>query len=295
MPITGSQKTLGALAFRIAETARLLDPDQRQMLEACANQLALALERDQLAVEAAEAWIDAEKESIRSSLLSSVSHDLKTPLAAIAGASSSLLESEGLDDNVRRQLTETVADEAARLNRLLENLLQMSTLEAGAVAPNQQWHVLEEIVGSALHRVRRELAGRQVRVDLSASLPLILVDGLLMEQVFVNLIENAVRYTPEGTLMTIGATFDGSNLRIVVADNGPGLPPGAEERIFEKFYRAVGRADAGRGSGLGLAICRAIIKAHGGQISAANASSGGAEFTIQLPLPADRPHVNITE
>ncbi|HVJ69026.1 MAG TPA: sensor histidine kinase KdpD [Caulifigura sp.] len=293
MPIIGAQKTLGALAFRVAETARLLDPDQRQMLEACANQLALALERDQLAVEAAEARIEAEKESVRSSLLSSVSHDLKTPLAAIAGASGSLLESEGLDEATRRELMETVAEEASRLNRLLDNILQMSKLEAGAVAPNSQWHVLEEIVGSALHRLRRELVDHEIRVDLPASLPLIFVDGLLMEQVFVNLIENAVRYTPAGTLITITAGLDDNAVRIAVTDNGPGIPAGDEERIFDKFYRASGRADGGRGSGLGLAICRAILKSQGGRISAGNRSSGGAELTIHLPLPADRPQVNI--
>jgi two-component system sensor histidine kinase KdpD len=295
MPITGSQKTLGALAFRVAEPGRLLDPDQRQMLEACANQLALALERDQLAVEAAEARIEAEKESVRSSLLSSVSHDLKTPLAAIAGASGSLLESERLDEATRRELIVTVAEEASRLNRLLENLLQMSKLEAGAVAPNRQWHVLEEIVGSALHRVRHDLTDHEIRVHLPAGLPLVLVDGLLMEQVFVNLIENAVRYTPGGSRITITAAVDGNTLRIVVSDNGPGIPAGTEVRIFDKFYRASGRADDGRGSGLGLAICRAILKTHGGQISAASRVSGGAEFTIQLPLQADRPQVNITE
>ncbi|QDT57127.1 Sensor protein KdpD [Caulifigura coniformis] len=294
MPVVGSQKTLGALAFRVPEIGRLLAPDQRQMLEACASQLALALERDQLAVEAAEARIEAEKESVRSSLLSSVSHDLKTPLAAIAGASGSLLESEGLDEPTRRELAETVAEEASRLNRLLENLLQMSKLEAGAAAPNRQWHVLEEIVGSALHRIRRELADHEIRVDLPGNLPLVFVDGLLLEQVFVNLLENAVRYTPGQTLITIVAAVDENLLRIVVADTGPGIPAGAEERIFDKFYRAAGRADGGRGSGLGLAICRAIIQAHGGRIRAANRATGGAEFTIQLPLPEDRPQVNIT-
>jgi two-component system sensor histidine kinase KdpD len=171
----------------------------------------------------------------------------------------------------------------------------MSKLEAGAVAPNRQWHVLEEIVGSALHRIRRELVDQKIRVDLPASLPLIFVDGLLLEQVFVNLIENAVRYTPAGTLITITAAMDGNAVRIAVMDNGPGIPAGDEERIFEKFYRASGRADGGRGSGLGLAICRAILRAHGGGISAANRSSGGAEFTLRLPLPADRPQVNIAE
>ncbi len=290
-PLSGSQGTRGAIAIRVPDTERLLDPEFRLLLDACANQLALALERDQLAIEAANARIQAEAEQVRSSLLSSVSHDLKTPLAAIAGASSSLLETAALDEDTRRQLLETVADEAARLNRLLENILQMSKLDAGAATPNCQWHVLEELIGSALHRTRRELAQHVVAVQLSNDLPLLFVDGLLMEQVFVNLFENAARYTPEGTEVTIRAALDGKSVRIAVSDNGPGLPAGAEERIFDKFYRASPMADGGRGSGLGLAICRAIIKAHGGTIVAANRPGVGAEFLIRLPLSKDAPQV----
>lgn len=290
-PLTGSQGTHGAIAIRVSEAERLLDPEVRRLLEACANQLALALERDRLAIEAADARIQAEAEQVRSSLLSSVSHDLKTPLAAIAGASSSLLGAASFDEDTRRQLLETVADEAARLNRLLENILQMSKLDAGAAAPNRQWHVLEELVGSALHRTRRELADHEVAAQLPHDLPLLFVDGLLMEQVFVNLFENAARYTPDGTKVTIRAAVDGKHVRIAVSDNGPGLPAGAEERVFDKFYRASPTADGGRGSGLGLAICRGIIKAHGGMITAANLPSGGAEFVIRLPLPKDAPQV----
>ena len=152
LPLAGSQQTLGALAVRTADVTRLLEPDQRRLLEACASQLALALERDQMAIDAAEARIQAESEQVRSALLSSVSHDLRTPLASIAGASSSLLEARNLDEPTRRQLLETVAEEATRLCRLLENILQMSRLDAGNVQPNKQWHVLEEIVGSALQR-----------------------------------------------------------------------------------------------------------------------------------------------
>ncbi len=290
-PLTGSQGTHGAIAIRVPDTERLLDPEFRRLLDACANQLALALERDQLAIEAANARIQAEAEQVRSSLLSSVSHDLKTPLAAIAGASSSLLEATSLDEDTRRQLLETVADEAARLNRLLENILQMSKLDAGAATPLCQWHVLEELVGSALHRTRRELAQHEVAIQLSSELPLLYVDGLLMEQVFVNLFENAARYTPEGTKVTIRAALDGEHVRISISDNGPGLPAGAEERIFDKFYRASPTADGGRGSGLGLAICRAIINAHSGTLVAANRPGGGAEFVIRLPVSKDAPQV----
>ncbi len=293
LPLVGSQRVLGSLAIRAPEMERLLDPDQRRLLEASASQLALALERDQLAITAAEARIEAEAEQVRSSLLSSVSHDLKTPLAAIAGASSSLLESSSLDEESRRQLLETVAEEAGRLNRLLENILQMSRLDAGAAQPNKQWHVLEEIVGSALHRTRRQLAEHEVTIRLPADLPLIWVDGLLLEQVFVNLLENAARYTPAGTQVLIAAAVDGQTLRVAVSDNGPGLPPGSEERIFDKFFRAATSADGGRGSGLGLAICRAIAAAHGGTLTASNRPGGGAEFVLRLPVPADAPRITV--
>lgn len=291
LPVVGSQQTHGAIAIRAPHPERLLEPDTRRLLEACANQLALALERDQLAIDAANARVQAETEQMRSSLLSSVSHDLKTPLAAIAGASSSLLEVSSFDEATRRQLLETVSDEASRLNRLLENILQMSKLDAGATPPNKQWHVLEELVGSALHRVEGALAHHRVQVELAADLPLLFVDGLLMEQVFVNLFENTARYTPPGSILTVRALLDGPAMRITVSDNGPGLQRGAEERVFDKFYRATALPDDGRGSGLGLAICRAIVKSHGGSIRAANGPSGGAEFIIQLPLAKDSPKV----
>ncbi|MGI6414354.1 MAG: DUF4118 domain-containing protein [Thermoguttaceae bacterium] len=290
IPLTASQQTVGVIAVRADESERLLEPDQRLLLEACAGQLALAVERDQMALTAAEARIQAQAEQVRSTLLSSVSHDLKTPLAAIAGASSSLLQAAS-DEPTRRELLHTIADEASRLGRLLENILQMSRLESGASAPNRQWHVLEEIVGSALHRTRRELENHPVEVRLAANLPLIHVDGLLLEQVFVNLLENAARYTPEGTRVTIAAIPEGKWLAVSVADDGPGLAAGTEDRIFEKFYRASPIADSGRGSGLGLAICRAVAEAHGGKITAANRPGGGADFVLRLPLPVNAPQV----
>lgn len=291
LPLTASQQTVGALAVRVAEPDRLLEPDQRRLLESCANQLALALERDQMSLAAAEARLQAQAEQLRSTLLSSVSHDLKTPLAAIAGASSSLLEAPNSDEATRRELLQSISEEARRLGRLLENILQMSKLESGASAPSKQWHVLEEIVGSALYRTRKELEGHSVEVQLPVELPLIYVDGLLLEQLFVNLLENAARYTLEGTAVSITAVTDDRWFVVKVADNGPGLVPGAEDRIFEKFYRASTTADSGRGSGLGLAICRAVAQAHGGRITASNRPTGGAEFVLRLPLPKDSPLV----
>lgn len=293
LPLHGSQQVLGALAVKAVDMLRLLEPEQRQLLEACCNQLALALERDRLAIDAAEARIQAESEQVRSTLLSSVSHDLKTPLAAIAGASSSLLQASAMDEPTRRQLLETVSSEAQRLNRLLENILQMSRLDAGAVQPNRQWQVLEEIVGSALHRLRTQLEHRQVTISIANDIPLIWADGLLIEQLLVNLLENAINYTPAGTPVSIAAAIDGGTLRLSVADEGPGLPAGAEERIFDKFYRATQGFDSGRGSGLGLAICRAIVTTHGGTIKGTNRPAGGAEFIVRLPLAPDSPRVDV--
>lgn len=291
LPLTASQQTVGTLAVRAAEPDRLLEPDQRRLLESCGNQLALALERDQMSLAASEARIQAQAEQLRSTLLSSVSHDLKTPLAAIAGASSSLLEAPHSDEATRRELLQSISEEAHRLGRLLENILQMSKLESGASAPNRQWHVLEEIIGSALHRTRKELEDHRVEVRLPAELPLIYVDGLLLEQLFVNLLENAARYTPNGTAVYVAAVTDNKWLVVTVADNGSGLVPGTEDRIFEKFYRASTTADSGRGSGLGLAICRAVAEVHGGKITGSNRPTGGAEFILRLPLPEKSPEV----
>ncbi len=235
--------------------------------------------------------MEAETERVRSGLLSSVSHDLKTPLASIAGASSTLLQFESIDLTTRRELLQSIADESLRLNRLLENILQMSKLDAGVLAPNKQWHLLEELVGSALHRLRNELKEHDVSVVLPQDLPLVLVDGVLMEQVFANLLENATRYTPPGTKIRIDAQVNGNRLQVRLSDNGPGLPAGMEERIFDKFFRVHPTADGGRGSGLGLAICRAVLQVHGGTIKAGNRSGGGAEFLVTLPMKSESPRV----
>ncbi len=293
LPLRGAQSVPGAVAIGAKDMAKLLEPEQRQLLESCANQLALALERDELAIAAAEARIAAEAEQVRSSLLSSVSHDLKTPLASIAGASSSLLEATSLDEATRRMLLETVAQEAARLNRLLENVLQMSKLDAGAIQPQRQWHVVEELVGSALHRTQAELNAHQVELQVPENLPLILVDGLLVEQVLINLLENAARYTPAKTRVRVRAAVDGGQMRISVSDNGPGVRDDLKERVFDKFFRATPLADGGRGSGLGLAICRAIARIHGGDVTLSASHEGGAEFVLRLPLEKSSPQVSL--
>lgn len=291
LPLTASQQTVGLLAVKADPVERLLEPDQRRLLESCASQLALAVERDQMSLAASEALIQAQTEQVRSGLLSGVSHDLRTPLAAIAGASSGLLRNDSFDEATRRQLLETTAEEADRLNRLLENILQMSKLELGGTTARMQWNILEEIVGSAIVRTRSGLKGRRVEASFPHDLPLILVDGLLLEQLFVNLLENAARYTPPGSTVTVTARADARWLAVTVADDGPGLPPGSEERVFDKFFRGNPTADAGRGSGLGLAICRAVARVHGGSITASNRPAGGVAFTLRLPLQENPPRV----
>jgi two-component system, OmpR family, sensor histidine kinase KdpD len=292
VPLTGSQRTVGALGVRPEDAQRFLDPEQRRLLETCASLIALSIERDQSVLEAQQSRLRAETEHLRNSLLSSVSHDLRTPLAAMAGTASSLLETPAdRDPAIRREMLQTIVDESHRLSRLVDNLLDMTRIEAGAVVPNRQWHVLEEIVGSALNRVRHELESRPMRTDLPPDLPLLSVDGLLIEQVLVNLLENAVRYTPAGTPIELSAHVSGRQVEIRIADEGPGLPLGTEERVFEKFFRGSTSPDGRRGVGLGLAICRGIVQAHGGKLTARNRPEGGAEFVMSLPCETAPPPV----
>ena len=295
VPLVGSQRTVGAVGVAPDDVNRFADPEQLRLLETCASLIALSLERDQSVLEAQRAQLQVQAEQMRNSLLSSVSHDLRTPLAVIAGASASLL-SETPPDGKNRELVQTIADESHHLARLVENLLDMSRLESGAAAPNKQWHVLEEIVGSSLARVRRELTRQVVKVNIPADLPLVSLDGVLMEQVFVNLLENAARYTPAGSQIDLSAERRGDTLEIRVADNGAGLPPGSESRrAGEVLPRAPANADNRRGVGLGLAICSAIVLAHGGEMTARNRPSGGAEFVIELPLDKAPPRVVLDE
>lgn len=297
VPLIGSQRTVGALGVRPRDTERFLDPDQRRLLVTCASLIALSIERDESVLAAQQAQLQVQAEQLRNSLLSSVSHDLRTPLAAIAGASSSLLET-GPDQNkeAHRELLQTVVDESRRMARLVDNLLDMTRLESGNVELNKQWHVLEEIVGSALARLRRELEPYHVRVVIPRDYPLLSVDGTLLEQVFFNLLENVVRYTKPVTEIDIRARMEGDRALITIADTGPGLPPGTEQRVFDKFFRgSASTADGQRGVGLGLAICQGIIRAHGGRISARNRPGGGVEFVIVLPHEAATPRVALDE
>jgi two-component system, OmpR family, sensor histidine kinase KdpD len=243
-----------------------------------------AMREQRLADEAKRAQMSADAEKTRNALLSSVSHDLRTPLAAISGAASSLRDDrQRLSEDAKRDLLDTVNDEASRLSRLVSNLLEITKLESGASHVKKELCPLEEVVGSALSRLEKALSERPVKTALPAELPLIPMDVLLMEQVFVNLLENIVKYTPPSSVIEVTATVDGENVRIDVADNGPGITEGDEQKIFDKFFRSEGRKGM-TGAGLGLAICRAIIGAHGGEISAHNRVDGGAVFRMSLPL-----------
>jgi len=273
-----------AVRFRAED---LPGEEQRSLLEALARQAAVALDRVRLAGEARQAALRAKTEELRSSLLSSVSHDLRTPLAAITGAGTLLLEGEAVEPALRKELTTTIVEEAERLERLVSTLLDMTRLESGAVEPRRDWVPLVEVVGSALTRLEPQLAGRRVTAALPDDLPLLSIDPVLVEQLFVNLLENAARYTPPGSEIEIRARREGGTLLVDVADRGPGIPSGEEERIFERFHRGAGAGV--RGVGLGLPIARAIAQAHGGRLGGSSRPGGGAVFRLTLPLGAEPP------
>src|SRR5262245_12220449 len=239
---------------------------------------------------AAEREARVEAESMRTSLLSAVSHDLRTPLASITGAAATLNSHwDRLDDNTRSELLASITDESDRLNRLLNNLLEVTRLESG-VHLHKDWFPLEEIVGAALHHMERQIGGRQIVAEIPPDLPMVAIDGVLIEHVFINLIENALKYTPETTPVEISARSRNSSIEVEILDRGPGFASGHEHRVFDKFFRA--RSNEVRGAGLGLAICRAIVEAHGGSIQAQNRRGGGAIIRFQIPL--DDSFVNST-
>jgi two-component system sensor histidine kinase KdpD len=295
LPLIASHGTVGVLGVVPNEPRRPLAPDQVHLLETFAGLTALAIERADLAREAERIRLQMETERLRSSLLSAVSHDLRTPLSVITGAVSTILESDAsLDSAVRQELLASALGEAERLNRLVANLLDMTRLEAGALDVRKEWQSLEEIVGAALARLARQLRNHEVVTRLPSDLPLVPLDELLIHQVFVNLLENAAKHAPAGSWVEVGAWTEDGALVVQVADGGPGLPPADLERVFEKFYRtpdSTGRP----GAGLGLAICRGIVELHGGKIWAENRPDGGAVFRFTLPLAAASPGVPVSQ
>jgi len=258
-------------------------PEQRRHLDTFAALTAIALERVHYVEVAQQALIHMESERLRNSLLSALSHDLRTPLAAVVGLAESLALAKPSLPAEQMESAHAIADEARRMGALVNNLLDMARIESGEVKLRLQWHPFEEVVGSALEAARPALADHRIELRLARDLPLVEFDATLIERVLYNLIENACKYTPSGTIVTLAAEVSAGNLVVSVSDTGPGISKGQEESIFEKFTRGT-RESSTPGVGLGLAISRAIIEAHHGRISAQNDPNGGARFTFTLPL-----------
>jgi two-component system sensor histidine kinase KdpD len=283
LPLRGARETFGVLAILPDPEGRIFAPEQQHLLEVFAGQTALAIERTISQRAAEDTRFHMQTEQMRSSLLSAVSHDLRTPLASITGAASTLrAQGNRLPLETQQELLESISDEAERMGRLVSNLLDMTRFESGGVELRRDYYPVEEIVGTVLQRMERQLEGRTILTELSENLPMIFVDDVLFGQVLWNLLENAAKYTQPGTPVDLAAFEEDGAVIIEVRDRGPGIPPGEEERIFEKFYR--GKSNSARGAGLGLPICRAIVQAHHGTIQALPRQGGGAIFQIRLPI-----------
>lgn len=291
LPLKTQRALFGVLGVRLEQGQDLLPPELSRLLDALADQAALALERTQLVADIEAAEIKQEKEQLRTALLSSLSHDLRTPLVSILGAATSLLTyDEHLQSGERRELASTIQDEAERLNRFVQNLLDMTRLEAGGLTLRLDWTDLHDVAGSALERARRILHGRRVKVDLAPALPLLKLDAVLMEQVLFNLLDNACKYSPPEGVITLWARQQGDFVVLEVCDQGPGIPEADRERVFDMFYRIKEQDRQTAGTGLGLAICRGLVAAHGGSITVMPGLHGvGASLVIKLPVPADPP------
>jgi two-component system sensor histidine kinase KdpD len=287
MPLRTGRGAVAVLGIERDAPGPLLTPDEQRLLDALSDQAAVAIERIKLVADVDSARILAETERLRSALLTSISHDLRTPLAAILGAVTSLRSYGGLySDTERAELATTIQEEAERLNRFVNNLLDMTRLEAGALEPNLALIDVGEIVGTALRRAAKVLEHHKVAVELASDLPMLSVDFVLFEQVLFNLLDNAAKYAPPGSTVTVRGWRQSGNVAIEILDEGGGIPADEIGRVFEKFYR-IARADRQRaGTGLGLAISRGFVEAMGGTITVANrADRSGAIFTIILPEP----------
>ena len=280
LPLKAPMRLRGVLAIEPRVPERLAGPEQRRLLDTCASLVALSLERIHYVNVAQSSTVQMESERLRNSLLAAISHDLRTPLAALVGMAESLA-AQCAADAPQAELARSIREAALRMNSQVNNLLDMARLQSGQVRLRQQWLPLEEAVGGALRAMAGMLDRARVRVALPADLPLLHVDPALFERVLCNLLENADKYTPPRSPIEIGASVAGDRIRITVDDQGPGLPPHRERAIFEMFERGK-KESATAGVGLGLAICRAIVEAHGGTIRGETRRDGGARFTIEL-------------
>jgi len=289
LPLKTARTSVGVIGLDNDRMGPILTPEQQRLLEALADQAAIAIERVQLVGDVERAKLAAEADKLRSALLTSISHDLKTPLAAILGAATTLRDySSSLPDSDRSDLVATVVDQSERLNRFIANLLDMTRIEAGAMKPNLSFHYIGDLIGAALNRAAKILAHHQVNISVPADLPMVQLDAVLFEQVLFNLFDNAAKYAPENTPVTIKAHAGPSRMTLEISDWGPGIPPNDLERVFDTFYRVRKGDHVQAGTGLGLSIARGFIEAMGGSIRASNRHEGaGAIFTITLPVPAD--------
>jgi two-component system sensor histidine kinase KdpD len=283
LPLVAPMRTRGVLAIEAATPHWLTAPEQRQQLDTFAALAAIALERVHYIEVAQDALVRIESERLRNSLLAALSHDLRTPLTSLMAQAEALAGSTPPLAAGQRAMADALREETVRMGRLVTNLLDMARIESGDVKLRLQWQPVEEVIGSALAASRAALAGHVVATRVPADLPLVQYDAVLVERVLSNLLENAGKYTPPGSTVTVAAEQHGQWLNVAVTDDGPGLPPDQEEAVFEKFTRGE-RESAKPGVGLGLAICRAIVGAHGGTIRAANRPGGGAAFTFTLPV-----------
>jgi two-component system sensor histidine kinase KdpD len=288
LPMRTGRGLIGVVGVDSDKPGPLLTPDQRRLLDALIDQAALAIERVHLVadVDRAERMVEADR--LRAALLTSISHDLKTPLSAILGAAGTIRDlSSALDDHAKAELIGTIIEESERLNRFIANLLDMTKLESGAIVPNTALHDLGEVVGTALERASKILAQHRIEVELAADLPLLEIDAVLFEQVLFNLLDNAAKYAPAGTAIRIQSWRERDSVSLQVLDEGSGIPPEDLERIFDKFYRVQKGDQVRAGTGLGLAISRGFVEAMHGTVTAANRTDrSGAAFTITLPIPA---------
>jgi len=288
LPLNASMRTRGVLAFQPESPRLFAVPEQRRQLETFAALTAIALERVHYVDVAQKATVQIESERLRNSLLSALSHDLRTPLAGLTGLAESLRMTEPSLSAAQHEIAEELISSAIRMSAQVNNLLDMARFESGEFRLTSSWNSVEEMIGSAVRLSKRVLASRTLKTDVPADLPLVKCDAVLIERVLVNLLENAAKYTPPDAIVEIVAQSVGEEMRVTVVDNGPGIRPGSEQEIFNKFSRGV-RESAISGVGLGLAICKAIVEAHGGSISAANRGGRGAAFTFTLPISKEQP------
>ena len=286
LPLRTARGPVGVMGVAMAGPDKLLSSEQTRLLDALAGQAAVAIERTTLVSDIEQARILTETERLRSALLSSISHDLRTPLVAITGSVTSLLSYwRTFSDETREELLQTIQDEADRLNRFVQNLLDMTRLGSGALQPRLDWVDIQDIIGSALERLKKQIVSRPLDIQIDPGLPLLHVDFALIEQVLINILDNACKYSPPGSRITIRVRLGGRRLLVSVIDQGPGIPEGERDRVFDMFYRVKTTGQQTTGTGLGLAICRGLIEAHSGTVVASTGGQGyGTEITISLPV-----------